>query len=183
MAYQLPRSALGSALILATALGLVSPPAVALDAGVPTSLGPASSARGTAAEATSPPENKRQRALQRWLLAPQNVSERVRRTLQKRMKDHGRAVRDLWLAVALLDYPKVEALARSLENEPRIDAAAGETAGLTEPFFQLQDELRADARELSESARKHDAKGTVEAMGRTAESCVACHILYRAPRP
>ena len=74
-------------------------------------------------------------------------------------------------------------IAKAIANEPRLaQPTSGDAtelnASLPPRFFELQSQLRAEARRLEVSARARDAAGTARSYGALAETCVSCHDAY-----
>ena len=62
----------------------------------------------------------------------------------------------------------------------RISGDATELASaLPATFFDLQDELRAQARTLGDAAEEQNPFHVANAYGRLSETCVRCHATYR----
>jgi hypothetical protein len=110
------------------------------------------------------------------------VSRAVLRTL---MAAHARNMSDLVSAIMLLDYPRINAGAKGVASDasvarPLTGDATELNAQLPARFFQLQDDLRAEAAKLAVSAENLDAFQVADSYGRLSQTCVRCHAVYRA---
>jgi len=117
------------------------------------------------------------------LATPQNVPAVIRAALSKRMERHGNDMVDLSWSVILLRYDTAAALARRIADEPPVARSLGDVetpanAALPERFFELQDSLRANTRELAEAATAQDPTRVGATYAKVAQTCVACHALY-----
>lgn len=116
------------------------------------------------------------------LLDQEHVTERTRKLLRAKMKNHGNDMKDLTVAVALLRYDAAKAKAQHIANQPRVDRSAEGSSpdgvDLTPAFFALQDELKKNATELAEVAEKKDPRALSASMGKTLDTCIGCHALF-----
>lgn len=115
---------------------------------------------------------------------PVFISEAARAVLRRRMASHARDMTDLMAAVAILHYEDAEVLAGAIVDDASLARPLGEDATelnnlLPPTYFQLQDRVRAAAREVAAAAHQLDAVGIGRAYGRLAEGCVSCHALFR----
>ncbi|HEY0883060.1 MAG TPA: cytochrome c [Archangium sp.] len=135
-----------------------------------------SCARAVPSPQTAPPQEM-ELAEPRWL------PEEARALLSDRMERHGEDMTFLLPSVVLLNYRWAEGLTERIAAEPRL-ARAGEgdadslNARLPKRFFELQDEVRARAREVSAAAQARDDARLARTFGELTQTCVACHALY-----
>jgi hypothetical protein len=113
-------------------------------------------------------------------LEPDVVSDEARAFLKGKMKGHNKDMRDLSIAVAIAKSSEVQRLAQGLANMPRLDRAAAASVKLPERFFELQDQLRKTAQELSDAGKAEDVKLSVEKYQALVAQCVSCHLSYKA---
>ena len=114
---------------------------------------------------------------------PGFLPEGARGVLEKRMERHGTAMNELLAAVVLTDLDAARQRAEAIAADaglarPLTGDAAELNSQLPEAFFQLQDDLRARARDLAGAAAKRDGKATAEAFGALSRACVSCHLAY-----
>jgi hypothetical protein len=100
--------------------------------------------------------------------------------LRRKMANHGKDSAELVQLVTLLQFERIERQARRIANEPRVARTdlPVEQGGLPDRFFELQDELRLRARELTDAASRRQAPELATAFGRLTETCVSCHHAY-----
>ncbi len=115
---------------------------------------------------------------------PQHLSSTARALLGNRMAAHARDMGDLMSAIMILDYDQVEQRAGKIADDaawarPLTGDATELNSALPETFFQLQDDLRAQARLLAAAADDLSAFAVAESYGRLSETCVRCHAVYR----
>lgn len=108
-----------------------------------------------------------------------NVSEESKTFLRTKMKNHGKELQELALAVATVRLPDVQRLAQDIANQPRLDSSSGPAMKLPARFFELQDDLRKNAQALSDSAKANDASVTHEKFSQVMENCMACHAAFK----
>lgn len=113
-------------------------------------------------------------------LEPEVVSDEARAFLKGKMKGHNKDMRDLSIAVAIAKTSEVQRLAQGLANMPRLDRTAASGAKLPERFFDLQDQLRKTAQELSDAGKAGDVPLSVEKYQALIAQCVTCHTSYKA---
>lgn len=107
----------------------------------------------------------------------------VREALSASMERHGEELTFLLAAVVLLHYDDVVELADMIADEPKLGRPLpGDhdslNALLPTAFFDYQDKLTAQARELSAVAREKDAEAAGRLLGGLTETCVGCHAAY-----
>jgi hypothetical protein len=130
------------------------------------------------AQAVSPPERA---------TPPVALPPLARDLLRSRMANHTHDMGELVSAIMLLDYILIEERARAIAADVSLsrpitgDATELNTA-LPESFFQRQDGLRTQARELERDAQAQDARRVAADYGRLAEACVRCHADFRPTR-
>lgn len=146
--------------------------------------------------ATSPDRDRppQQRQLLRAVAPPDRsappvfIPETARAILRVRMTSHAKDMTDLMAAVAILRYERAETLASDIVDDASLARPLGNDATelnnlLPPSFFALQDQVRADAREVAASAHHLDAIALGRAYGRLAGGCVSCHALFRPATP
>jgi cytochrome c556 len=126
-------------------------------------------------QAVSPP---------RRLEAPDYLPEAARSVLRTIMASHARNMAELMSAVMVLDYPRIHATADAVASDaslarPMTREASELNALLPEDFFLQQDDLRAQAQVLADSASRQSPYAVASAYGHLSESCVRCHYVYR----
>ena len=131
-----------------------------------------------AASAQSTPTKKK---APRALLDGPNVTREQREFLRGKMRLHADAMQDLVLDVAVLDYAAVKERAAAIAGEGRIDRKAGEAAGLSPSFFDLQDQMRKRSRDMVDLADKEEPEALSGAMTDILNTCMGCHNVFRRP--
>ncbi|HVZ35000.1 MAG TPA: cytochrome c [Polyangiaceae bacterium] len=106
--------------------------------------------------------------------------------LAQRMQRHGRTMMFLLMDVVTLSHEEAAEEADAIAAEPRFGRPApGEkgtiSALLPTRFFDLEDQLQAQARELSRAAQANDDRRLAAAYGQLTQSCVGCHLVYLYP--
>lgn len=112
-------------------------------------------------------------------LEPANVSEEARAFLKTKMKNHGKELQGLSIAVATVKLPEVQRLAQDIANQPRLDPSVGPAMKMPPRFFELQEELRRNAQALADAARDNQMSGSLEKYSTMIETCMACHAAFR----
>jgi cytochrome c556 len=117
-------------------------------------------------------------------LAANGVPPAVRALLKKRMARHAGDMNELLAAAVRVDYPTiVESAGRIAAEPPLARPVTGEAseinAQIPPRFFDLQDELRAHARDLAAAAKERKPERVASTMGALAGTCVRCHALFR----
>jgi hypothetical protein len=123
------------------------------------------------------------RRIKRELPRPQYLSQAARGVLQHRMLRHDDAMEDLTRATLVLDFDGAVEAADRVAAEPMLARpltgdATELNAALPPRFFELQDQLRSDARSVSAAAARRDGLVLADAFGRLTRTCVSCHALY-----
>ena len=119
----------------------------------------------------------------RHLPAPEKLAPAVRAALRQGMARHGHDMTEMVWAVMLLDYDGVGRAAERIAAEtplprPTAPGANEVNAQLPERFYQLQDQLRAQAVRLAAAARTQGADELTDAYGELSRTCVGCHRIY-----
>jgi hypothetical protein len=119
----------------------------------------------------------------RHLASPEHIPEAVRAILHKRMERHGNDMVDLSWSVVLLKYDLVARLARHIAEEapvsrPLNDVDTPINAALPARFFDLQDQLVMETKQLALAATGGNPDRLAETYSAVARTCVACHALY-----
>jgi hypothetical protein len=114
---------------------------------------------------------------------PDYLPEPARALLRERMDRHGNDMMLLMATVLMLQYPAAEELALNIALEPKlVRPQPGDLESINRllpvRFFELQDQLAARARSVAAAAKTGDDAKVVQAYGRLAETCVACHSAY-----
>jgi cytochrome c556 len=117
------------------------------------------------------------------LPAPKRLSPTARQIIDKRMQRHSRDLIPLVRSVVMLDYDRTAKLADSIVEDtmlarPLTGDASELNNQLPEKFFTLQDDLRTQARTLSDAAKRHDPEAMSDAFGKLSRTCVRCHSVY-----
>ena len=112
-------------------------------------------------------------------LEPENVSAESRVFLKTKMKNHGKEMKDLSIAVATVKLSQVAKLAQDIANQPRLDSSTGPAAKLPPRFFELQEELKTNAQALADAAKADQMSGTEEKFAQVMNSCMSCHAAFK----
>lgn len=117
------------------------------------------------------------------LAEPTWLPEEARALLSSRMERHGEDMTFLLPSVVLLNYRWAEGLTERIAAEPRlarpgVGDADSLNARLPKRFFELQDEVKARALEVSAAAQARDEARLARTFGELTQTCVACHALY-----
>lgn len=122
-------------------------------------------------------------AHERHLRPPKTLPEGARHAVKTGMRAHGFRMQDLVWQVILLDYESAAKTAEGIQAEPGLARPVGDPStvneGLPAQFFQLQDELKAQARALGEAAKKRDAAALADAFSALSQTCMRCHAVYQ----
>lgn len=146
---------------------------------------------GCAGQASSEPPQQAQlgRALAppSRLDPPEDLPEPARAVLRSRMASHAQDMGALMSAIMVLDYETIHDRALAIASDvnfarPLTGDATELNSLLPARFFDLQDEMKARARELAAAAAEQSAMRVAEAYGAASETCVSCHATYRAGR-
>jgi cytochrome c556 len=141
----------------------------------------------------TPPAPPQQTQLAQALSPPERATPPIylppvaRELLKSRMANHTRDMGDLVSAIMILDYPRVEERARAIVadvslSRPLTDDATELNSALPASFFDRQDALRAEARELAQDAHAENARRVASDYGHLSEACVRCHADFRPAR-
>jgi hypothetical protein len=109
------------------------------------------------------------------------IPEAARQVVRTKMQRHDSQMRALISRVVLLDDDGVARVAGEVFDEPALarPVAGDELNGLLpEPFFVLQDELKARARRLVIASQRRDHAAVADEFGGLAKSCVTCHQVF-----
>lgn len=108
------------------------------------------------------------------------LSPATRAALRARMQSHAENFTALLDASVRVDYARIAEAAERIEKHrgPVGDDPAELKAALPR-FPELQEELRARAREVSTAAREHQPDRLAKAVSELSGTCVRCHALYR----
>ena len=109
------------------------------------------------AQASIFPDANTKKAARQLELA--NVSEESRAFIKSKMKNHGKELRDLSIAVATLRLSEVQRLAQGMANEPRLDSSSGPAMKLPPRFFELS--------------------ATEQNFSQVMGNCIACHATFK----
>jgi len=115
------------------------------------------------------------------LAAPERISPAMRSVIRSKMQRHGEQLSALVSRVVVLDYDGVARTAGEIFDEPTLARpVAGDELNrvLPDRFFELQDALRTQARQVVDAAARHDSARMSEAFSSLTRSCIACHDLY-----
>jgi hypothetical protein len=124
-----------------------------------------------------PDESSKKAARQ---LEPESLSAESKAFLKGKMKSHIKDMRDLSIAVALVNLSEVQRLAQGIANAPRLDSAMGPASQLPSLFFDMQNQLRKTAQELSDAGKAGDMNGSIEKYQSLIAQCAACHATFKA---
>jgi len=127
-------------------------------------------------QAVAPPER---------LCPPEPFPAAAREILKTHMVSHARDMSALVSDIMLLRYDEVRAGAERIAadaslSRPLANDASELNSALPEKFFLYQDNLRLEARTLSEAASRRQPFDVADSYGRLAQVCVRCHAAYRA---
>jgi hypothetical protein len=111
----------------------------------------------------------------------EHIPDLARSLIRERMHLHGDDMNDLLWAVLFLDYDSMKAISEDLASGPKFARPTSNdelNASIPAQFFELQDQLTAGAKRLSESASAKDGGEVAAAFANISETCVRCHSLY-----
>lgn len=120
---------------------------------------------------------------------PERLPATARDLLHQRMQRHGDAMNGLVWSVVLLNYDLAAARAQEIADEPRLARPLQQDASelnsqLPEGFFEAQDKLAREAKEVATVARRRDATALSTAASQLMAACMGCHAAYlEAPPP
>jgi hypothetical protein len=120
------------------------------------------------------------------LAAPERISPAMRAVIKTKMGRHAQQLGTLVSRVVVVDYDGVARSAGEIFDEPALarPLAGDELNGvLPERFFELQDALRAQARQLVAAAAERDGARVSDLFGGLTRTCVACHQVYLQGMP
>jgi len=128
------------------------------------------------------PEQSEHKAI-RKLLRDKPFPLEARKILNARMQQHAANMEQLLWSALVLDYPSIEKSAEGIASAPKI---LRPTAGpqdplnslLPERFFDLQDQLYANAGKLAIAAKQRDDKAIAASFSALGATCMSCHSLY-----
>jgi hypothetical protein len=112
---------------------------------------------------------------------PAHIPPAARAVIATKMGRHSQQLSTLLMSVLVLDDDGVARVAGEIFDEPQLARPLGgdELNGLLpERFFQLQDALRAQAREVVAVAARPDRTPLPDSFAQLTKTCVACHALY-----
>jgi Cytochrome C' len=112
---------------------------------------------------------------------PARLPPAARAVIATKMGRHAQQLNTLLMSVLVLDDDGVARIAGEIFDEPQLarPVAGDELNGLLpEGFFQLQDAMRAQAREVVAVAARHDRARLPESFAQLTKTCVSCHALY-----
>ena len=117
------------------------------------------------------------------LREPQHLPAAARLILVRRMERHGVDMTQLLWSVLMLNYDEVQKSADQIASEPRLarplPGGSSELNALLPPrFFELQDQLYATAKGVSEAAQARNDGRIAKAFGNLSQTCIQCHGLY-----
>jgi hypothetical protein len=115
------------------------------------------------------------------LAEPSGIPPAARAVLRTKMRRHDLQMQAMLSRVVLLDDDGIARAAGEIYDEPALGRpVAGDELNqlLPDRFFQLQDELKAHAKQLVIASQAHDRAGVAEAFGALARTCVGCHDVY-----
>ncbi len=125
----------------------------------------------------------RRLATEHPLPTPEYLSPTVRALLHQRMERHRQTAAELMQSVLVLDYVTTENMAQAIASEPTLarplsNDATDLNAQLPGRFFELQDELKQNAKKLEDAARSRDGERVLNEFPVLVRTCVSCHQVY-----
>ena len=117
------------------------------------------------------------------LATPQSIPESVRAVIRSKMHRHAAQMTALVSSVAVLNYDGAARTAGEIFDEPTLarPITGDELNGmLPETFFQLQDALRAQAKDIVQAAARQDNRQLGETFAALTKGCISCHEVYLA---
>lgn len=126
------------------------------------------------------------RSIEPEMAAPRGIPPALRAVLKDRMQRHGAQMGQLVSRLLVLDYDGAARAAGAIYDEPTIarPVAPDELNQLLpDPFFALQDDLKAQTRRVVSAAAQQDGRKVAEELGGLARTCVLCHSAYLYDRP
>jgi hypothetical protein len=112
---------------------------------------------------------------------PERLSPTLRAVVHTKMNRHGEQLTALVSRVVVLDYDGIARAAGEIFDEPALARPlAGDELNfaLPERYFQYQDALRAEAKQLVTTAARRDGAGLAGAFSSLVTTCLRCHDLY-----
>ncbi len=112
---------------------------------------------------------------------PARLPPAARAVIATKMRRHAQQLSTLLMSVLVLDDEGVARIAGEIFDEPQLarPVAGDELNGLLpDGFFQLQEALRVQAREVVAVAARHDRARLPESFAQLTKTCVGCHVLY-----
>jgi len=121
------------------------------------------------------------------LQPPEPLPEPARQILKTIMASHAEAMTDLVSAIMILSYPRIESEAEIIAQSsalarPLTGDATELNSLLPDRLFDLQAQLRVEARALALAARREKPLEVADAYGQLSQTCVKCHATYRFGR-
>jgi cytochrome c556 len=115
---------------------------------------------------------------------PAALPDEARLVLKNIMGAHAQEMASLVSAIMTLHYDRIRSGAESVAADaslarPLTGDATELNSLLPAAFFDRQDDLRNEARQLAAAAQQLSALGVASAYGRLSETCVRCHAVYR----
>jgi hypothetical protein len=111
----------------------------------------------------------------------ERITPAVRAVIRSKMIRHSMQLRGLVERAVVLDYDGTARVAGEIFDEPMLARPlAGDELNSVLPsrFFDLQDDLRNQARALVTAAARRDGPRVAITFGALAKSCIECHDLY-----
>ncbi len=112
---------------------------------------------------------------------PARIPPAARAIIASKMRRHAEQLPALLMNVVVLNREGVARVAGEIFDEPALarPLAGDELNGLLPPrFFELQDAMRAQARQVVAAAARPGAADLPTAFGELTRTCVACHTVY-----
>lgn len=118
---------------------------------------------------------------------PGRLPAEARAMIRTRMASHAQQMSGLMSAIMTLRYPDIEERATTIAEEAHFAGGHGNDATdlnavLPPAFLDRERDLRIEAHVLADAAHRLDAFAVAGAYGQLSETCVKCHVVYRAGR-
>ena len=100
------------------------------------------------------------------------------------MHDLGKQMNEIQNGLWRDDFARIERAGKAIADHPRVPPKERESIGEIlgkdfASFVQTDRQTHAAAHDLAQAARDQDREGILEALARTQNTCVSCHVDYR----
>jgi len=118
------------------------------------------------------------------LPVPSRIPASARAQLKAQMQKHGSQMIELLQHVLVLDHDGAAHIAGDVYDQPTIQKGDKQGIGAYLPprFFELQEQLRQQARALVLATAQKESVGAAQRFGALTTTCVQCHEAYMFPQ-